>query len=98
MKIILLALAFLFSIVRVVTAQTNDVVANGKPLPAKDFLLQQVIARAVNQEDKNDNLFDMNYQYTRTRTWEFRNSSGVLKNREEKTVAPRHRRAKSCGE
>jgi hypothetical protein len=85
MKIILLALAFLFSIVRVVTAQTNDVVANGKPLPAKDFLLQQVIARATNSEDKNDNLFDMNYQYTRTRTWEFRNSSGILKSREEKT-------------
>ena len=50
-----------------------------------DFLLQQVIARAVNQEDKNDNLFDMNYQYTRIRTWEYRNSQGELKSREEKS-------------
>ena len=49
-----------------------------------DFLLQQVVARAVSQEDKNDNLFDMNYQYTRVRTWEYRNSAGELKSRDEK--------------
>ena len=47
-------------------------------------MLQQVVARAVSQEDKNDNLFDMNYQYTRTRTWEYRNSAGELKSCEEK--------------
>jgi len=44
-----------------------------------DYVLQQVVARAVSQEDKNDSLFDMNYQYTRTRTWEYRNSAGELK-------------------
>ena len=44
-----------------------------------------MIARAVNQEDKNDNLFDMNYQYTRTRTWEYRNSRGELESRDEKS-------------
>ena len=49
-----------------------------------DFLLQQVVARAVNVEDKNDNLFDMSYQYIRTRIWEYRNSAGELTSREEK--------------
>lgn len=49
-----------------------------------DFLLRQVVARAVNVEDKNDNLFDMSYQYTRIRTWEYRNRAGELTSREEK--------------
>lgn len=70
---------------RLAPAQTNDVgPAGAKPLPTMDYLLQQVVARAVSQEDKNDNLFDMNYQYTRTRTWEYRNGAGELKSREEK--------------
>ena len=47
-----------------------------------DFLIQQVVARATGKEDDNDNLFDMNYQYTRTRTWEYRNGSGELNSRE----------------
>lgn len=67
-------------------AQTDDAGPTGvKPLPAMDFLLQQVVARAVNKEDQNDNLFDMNYQYIRTRTWEYRNSRGELKSHEEKS-------------
>ena len=86
MKTTLLTFAVLLSLVRLAPAQTNAVsLANAKPLPTMDFLLQQVVARAVNKEDKNDNLFDMNYQYTRTRTWEYRNSSGQLKSREEKS-------------
>ena len=85
MKTALLTLAVLLSLVRLAPAQTNDAsFANTKPLPAMDFLIQQVVARAVGKEDKNDNLFDMNYQYTRVRTWEYRNSAGELKNREEK--------------
>jgi hypothetical protein len=85
MKTILLTFAVLLSLVRLAPAQTNDASLDAKPLPTMDFLIQQVVARAVNQEDKNDNLFEMNYQYTRTRTWEYRNSSGELKYREEKS-------------
>jgi hypothetical protein len=85
MKTAALTLAVLLSLVHFATAQTNDAsLADAKPLPTLDFLLQQVVARAVSQEDKNDNLFDMNYQYTRVRTWEYRNSAGELKSREEK--------------
>lgn len=61
------------------SAQTADnSFTDSKPLPTLDFLLQKVVARATNNEDNNDNLFDMNYQYTRTRTWEYRNASGEL--------------------
>jgi hypothetical protein len=84
MKATALTLAVLLALVRLAPAQTNYAAASAKPLPTIDFLLQQVVARAVSQEDKNDNLFDMNYQYTRTRTWEYRNSAGELKSREEK--------------
>jgi hypothetical protein len=85
MKTAVLTLAVLLSLVRLAPAQTNDVsLADAKPLPTMDYLLQQVVARAVSQEDKNDNLFDMNYQYTRTRTWEYRNGADELKSREEK--------------
>jgi hypothetical protein len=86
MKTTLLAVAVLLSLVRLAPAQTNDAsLSDAKPLPAMDFLLQQVVARAVNKEDENDNLFAMNYQYTRTRTWEYRNSSGQLTSHEEKS-------------
>jgi len=72
-------------LVRGAPAQTSDTsLADAKPLPTMDYLLQQVVARAIKQEDKNDNLFDMNYQYTRVRTWEYRNSRGELRSREEK--------------
>jgi hypothetical protein len=85
MKTTLLTLAVLLSLVLLAPAQTNDTgLADAKPLPTMDFLLQQVVARATSKEDKNDNLFDMNYQYTRVRTWEYRNSQGELKSREEK--------------
>jgi hypothetical protein len=85
MKTAALILAVLLSLVRLTPAQTNAASpADTKPLPTIDFLLQQVVARAVSQEDKNNNLFDMNYQYIRTRTWEYRNSAGELKSCEEK--------------
>jgi hypothetical protein len=85
MKTSSLTLAVLLSLVHLAPAQTNDAsLADAKPLPTMDFLLQQVVARAVSAEDKNDNLFDMNYQYTRVRTWEYRNSRGDLASREEK--------------
>ncbi|MGA2788399.1 MAG: hypothetical protein ABSF60_12810 [Verrucomicrobiota bacterium] len=86
MKTTFLTLAILLSLARPAPAQTNETgLTDTKPLPTMDFLLQKVVARAVNDEDKNDNLFDMNYQYTRTRTWEYRNSQGELKSREEKS-------------
>ena len=86
MKTTFLTLAILLSLARPAPAQTNEAgLTDTKPLPTMDFLLQKVVARAVNDEDKNDNLFDMNYQYTRTRTWEYRNSQGELKSREEKS-------------
>jgi hypothetical protein len=79
-------LAVLLSLARPAPAQTNEASLTGaKPLPTVDFLLQQVVARAVNKEDTNDNLFNLNYQYTRTRTWEYRNSRGELRSREEKS-------------
>ncbi len=85
MKTAAFTLAVVLALPCLAPAQTNDAgPAAAKPLPAIDFLLQQVVARAVSQEDKNDNLFDMNYQYTRTRTWEYRNGAGELKSREEK--------------
>lgn len=86
MKTIFPILAILLSLARPATAQTNETaLTDDKPLPTIDFLLQRVIARAVNKEDKNDNLFDMNYQYTRTRTWEYRNSRGEVVSRNEKS-------------
>jgi hypothetical protein len=79
MKTTLLTVAVLLSLVRLTSAQTTDAgFTDSKPLPTMDFLLQKVVARATNNEDNNDNLFDMNYQYTRTRTWEYRNASGEL--------------------
>jgi hypothetical protein len=85
MKTAALTLMVLLSLMRFAPAQTNAVsLADAKPLPTIDFLLQQVVARAVSKEDNNDNLFDMNYQYTRVRTWEYRDSRGELKSREEK--------------
>jgi hypothetical protein len=85
MKTVSLTLAFLLSIARLASAQASDVsFADAKPLPSIDFLLQQAIARAAGMENKNDNLFDMNYQYNRVRTWEYRNSSGELKSHKEK--------------
>jgi len=86
MKATFPVLAILLCLMRPVPAQTNAaVLADAKPLPTMDFLLKQVVARATRQEDKNDDLFNMNYQYTRTRTWEYRNSRGELKHREEKS-------------
>jgi hypothetical protein len=86
MKTTLLTLAVMLSLVRLTPAQTNATsLAGTKPLPTVDFLLQQVVTRAVNKEDVNDNLFDMNYQYTRTRTWEYRNNSGKLVSQEAKS-------------
>lgn len=85
MKASLLALASLLSLLPLARAQTNEPgLIGANPLPTMDFLLKQVIARAVNKEDSNDDLFDMHYQYTRVRTWEYRNSHGDLKSREEK--------------
>jgi hypothetical protein len=85
MKMRLLALLVLLARAWTAPAQTNAVsLGSTNPLPTMDFLVQKVTARAVNDEDKNDNLFDMNYQYTRSRVWEYRNSRGVVVSHEEK--------------
>jgi len=76
----------MLSLARLAPAQTNAAApADTKPLPAMDYLIQQVVAHAVKDEDNNDNLFAMNYEYTRTRTWEYRNGSGTLTSREQKS-------------
>jgi len=86
MKTAALSLAVLLALACLATAQTNNAsLAAAKPLPTVDFLLQQVVARAVTKEDTNDYLFDMHYQYTRTRTWEYRNGSGELTSQETNT-------------
>jgi len=67
------------------TAQTNNARRiEPKALPTMDFVLQQMVTRAVEKEDKNDNLFTMNYQYNRVRTWVYRDSKGEVTSREEK--------------
>jgi hypothetical protein len=86
MKTILLTVSAVLSVAWLAAAETNEAnPADAPPLPTMDFVIQKVVERAVSQEDKNDNLFDMNYQYTRTRTWEYRNSRGELKSRDEKS-------------
>lgn len=85
MKTFLLTLIGLLTLAPLLPAQTNEAsLAEAKPLPTMDFLVQKVTERAVNDEDKNDNLFDMNYQYTRSRVWEYRNSKGDVVSHEEK--------------
>jgi hypothetical protein len=85
MKAVFLICVVLLSLLRLASAQTNNtVLVNAKPLPTMDFLLQQMVARAVGKEDTNDNLFNLNYQYTRVRTWEYRNSQGGLKSYDQK--------------
>jgi len=85
MKTLALTLAAGFAMARLLSAQTNDAsLTTVKPLPPLDFLIQKAVTRAVTQEDTNDDLFAMSYQYNRTRIWEYRNSSGELKSREEK--------------
>ena len=77
--------AGLLSLECVTPAQTNHIdEAAVKPLPTMDFVLQQMISRAVGKEDENDNLFTMHYQYDRSRTWEYRDNQGEVKSREEK--------------
>ena len=85
MKIVFLIWVLFLLLFRLAPAQTNDSgLMNAKPLPTMDFLLQQMVARAVGKEDTNDNLFNLNYQYTRVRTWEYRNSQGELKSYDQK--------------
>lgn len=85
MKIKLLGIVVLLAQAWPGAAQTNAVnSSDAEPLPTMDFLAQKVTERAVNDEDKNDNLFDMNYQYTRSRVWEYRNSKGKVVSHEEK--------------
>src|SRR5271167_1869736 len=86
MKTVSLVLAVLLSLVCFASAQTTDASPDdAKPLPTMDTLLQQVVNCAVSKEGKNDNLFEMNYQYIRVRKWEYRNSSGELKRTKEKS-------------
>jgi hypothetical protein len=89
MKIWLLTFAILLSLSQPAPAQTHagsSPLADAKPLPSIDFLLRQVISHVVNMEDKNDDLFDLNYQYTHTWSLEYRNTSGELKKREGESV------------
>ena len=75
--------------------------ADSKPLPTMDTLLQQVVSHAVSKEGKNDNLFDMNYQYVRVRKWEYRNGSGELKSTREKSTVenkPLHSAIQTIGQ
>jgi hypothetical protein len=85
MKTISLTLTLLLLMAHLASAQAGGASpADAKPLPPIDFLLQQAVARAACMENKNDNLFDMNYQYNRIQTWEYRNGTGELKRHKEK--------------
>jgi hypothetical protein len=85
MKKLLLTLTGLLALAPLLPAQTNTITTDDRPLPTLDLLLQQVVNRATRAEDNNDDLFELHYQYTRTRTWEYRNSAGELKSREMKS-------------
>ncbi len=55
MKMAFMIVAMLLSLVCIMPAQTNRVdEAIAKPLPTMDFVLQQMVARAVGKEDQND--------------------------------------------
>jgi hypothetical protein len=86
MKTVSLILVVLLSMGSLASAQIVDTSpVDAKPLPTMDVLLQQIVNRAVSKEGNNDNLFDVNYQYNRIRTWEYRNSRGELKHTKEKS-------------
>lgn len=57
-------------------AQTN--------LPSLAYIEQRAIDRAVTKEDKNDDLFNQTYSYTRVRTWQYRDGKGNLKSFDQK--------------
>ena len=100
MKIVSLILATLLLFTRLAAAQIADP-ANTKSLPPMEILLQQVVNHALSIEVKNDNLFDMNYQYNQIRTWEYRNSNGELKRSKEKSTVenkPLRIAAKAAGQ
>lgn len=54
------------------------------PLPSVDSIFQGIEARAKSEAD-NDQLFDQRYSYSREKITEYRNGSGELKKREDKT-------------
>jgi hypothetical protein len=58
--------------------------AFSQPLPAVETILQQVIAKAENEED-NDRQFRKHYAYTRSKVTEYRDAKGQVKRRQEKT-------------
>ncbi len=85
MKKLLPVLAALLALAGAVPAQTNPPrPGDAAPLPTADFLVQRIAARSGETEERNDDRFDMSYQYTRTRTWEYRNRQGEVTSREEK--------------
>lgn len=55
-----------------------------QPLPALEAIIEGAIARA-NRENKEEKTFKQHYSYTRSRVTEYRNASGELKSRKEKT-------------
>ncbi len=101
MKLASLMLAVLLSVVGLASAQSVNVSATDpKSLPTMDYLLQQIVNRAISKEGKNDNLFDMNYEYNRLQIWEYRNSTGELKHSKEKNTVenkPLRMAAKAAG-
>lgn len=81
----LLTIVLMAALAQITLAQANEGGGfDSKPLPTVDQVLQRVVARAVGMEDRNDELFNRHYEYTRTRTWEYRNSHGDVIHREEK--------------
>ncbi|HVU27966.1 MAG TPA: hypothetical protein VHG71_09550 [Verrucomicrobiae bacterium] len=62
-------------------AQSNVISAS---LPPIDLVVQRAVAEA-NQETDQDRAFKQQYSYTRTRTTEYRDADGDLKDREQKT-------------
>jgi hypothetical protein len=74
-------LSFCGGLISVTRAANNAPVA---PLPTADALLQRVIEQSQ-KENGNDQAFKERYHYTRTKSTEYRNGSGDLKKKDEKT-------------
>ena len=72
-------LAAVFVVACLITARGAE-----NPLPAIDSILRHAQERARLEAD-NDRTFDQHYSYSREKITEYRNSSGELKKREDKT-------------
>lgn len=59
-------------------AEATDRTLTNAALPSAESIVQQVVSRALTNEDSNTARFNTRYAYTRLRTWEYHNEAGEL--------------------